>query len=48
MTVNTSIVFAAPSVIASGQEYNPDDGENRYSLATWKRRLKHIIITAIN
>jgi hypothetical protein len=29
----TSIDFAAPSVIASGQPYKPDDGAYKYSLA---------------
>lgn len=31
---STSIVFAAPSDIASGQEYIPEDGAYKYSLQT--------------
>ena len=30
---HTSTVLAAPSVIASGQEYKPDDGQNINSFA---------------
>ncbi len=31
--ITTSISLAAPSVMARGQVYNPDDGPNKYSLA---------------
>ena len=30
-THSTSIVLAAPSVMANGQEYKPEEGENRNS-----------------
>jgi len=42
MQLATSMVFAAPSVIASGQLYIPEDGANRNSFATWYRRLQQI------
>lgn len=37
---HTSMIFAAPSAIASGQPYRPDDGAYRYNFAIWYRRLQ--------
>jgi len=38
-----SRTFAAPSTMASGHEYNPDDGAKMYSFAIWYIRLKKSI-----
>ena len=36
----TSMILAAPSAIARGQLYRPEDGLNKYSLLIWYSRLK--------
>ena len=38
----TSIIWAAPSAMAKGQLYSPEDGLNKYSLLIWYSRLEHV------
>ena len=38
----TSIIWAAPSAMAKGQLYSPEEGLNKYSLLIWYSRLEHV------